>query len=138
MADVKCINGGVPLVPPRPPVAVSKVTKPAKSPAKNKAKKPTFDVGSALHLVISAIKEHNVKVPIDSKLLGWYESRYMDLDGALCDVLDSLDNTVDNISNYVDAPILEWWKVHTDKERSKLREQALKKLTKRERKALGF
>ncbi len=61
-----------------------------------------------------------------------------DTAGALCDVLDLLQKDHPDAMAAVGAPVLKWWKEHTAREQSRLKEEALAKLSPRERKALGF
>jgi hypothetical protein len=60
-----------------------------------------------------------------------------DVEGALCDVLSTIEDRYPHLLRDVDACVIHWWQTHEKLEQKKIREEALKKLTPRERRALG-
>lgn len=66
------------------------------------------------------------------------EEDSFDVKGALCDVLTLLKNKGDDLIEDVDTETIIWWNRHKDEEIHILKEKALKKLTEREKEALGL
>lgn len=64
--------------------------------------------------------------------------KILDTDGALCDVLTMLEEKFPDAMCNLDRLTLAWWKQHEKAEQSKIKNEALAKLTQRERRALGL
>lgn len=61
-----------------------------------------------------------------------------DVEGALCDVLTLLEEKHIVAFYDVDPKVHDWWRDHESKEEERIKKEALAKLTKRERRALGL
>lgn len=62
--------------------------------------------------------------------------RSLNFTGALCDLMTIIDNH--DLVKFVDAEVVEWWKKHSVTEEQKIKEEALAKLTEREKRVLGL
>lgn len=62
----------------------------------------------------------------------------LDTNGALCDVLTMLEEKFPDAMCSLDRKTLAWWKQHEKAEESKTRAEALKKLSPKEKRALGI
>jgi hypothetical protein len=65
--------------------------------------------------------------------------RAFDVEGALCDVLTALESSLGaDALKHLDKKTLEWWYDHEDREKDRIKTEALAKLSPRERRALGL
>jgi hypothetical protein len=62
----------------------------------------------------------------------------LNIEGALCDVLSLLEDKKLLKTVGIPEDILEWWLWHQSREQSKTKKEALKKLTAKEKRALGL
>lgn len=65
-------------------------------------------------------------------------SKGFDVEGALCDVLTLLEDKHVMAFYDLDVKTVDWWRDHEDKEAERIKQEALKKLSPRERRALGL
>lgn len=65
---------------------------------------------------------------------------HFDFEGALCDVLSMLETSPGGQVQLtrVDKKVLEWWSDHEEREKDRIKAEALAKLSPRERRALGL
>lgn len=61
-----------------------------------------------------------------------------DTDGALCDLLTSLEDKKMLTQAAVPRAVLDWWEGHQSREKNKIRKEALSKLSTKEKRALGL
>lgn len=73
-----------------------------------------------------------------SKKIPAANSYSYDTSGALCDVLSLLEHKYPSVFAQIDKETIEWWKKHEREEQKKIREEALNKLTPREKRALNI
>ena len=59
-----------------------------------------------------------------------------DHEGALCDALNIIESA--GLLKSVDAEVREWWSDHEEREKDRIKAEALAKLSPRERRALGL
>lgn len=65
-------------------------------------------------------------------------AKLFDTSGALCDVLSLLEDKSPELLKSVDKKTLKWWKAHEKKELEKIKQEALNKLSEREKRILGL
>lgn len=61
-----------------------------------------------------------------------------DTSGALCDVLSLLEEKFPKAFKALDKRTIAWWRKHEKQEQEKIKQEALAKLTPREKRALGL
>lgn len=88
-------------------------------PSKRGEGLPDYDPQTAAALSLAHVEKYNVE-------------------GALCDLLSLLENQ--NLLHKVGVPedILDWWSTHQSKEKDKIKNEALAKLSDKEKRALGL
>jgi hypothetical protein len=66
------------------------------------------------------------------------KKKAFNVEGALCDVLTLLEDK--KLLGVAEVPqdILDWWNAHQSREQEKIKKEALAKLTKKEKRALGL
>ncbi len=58
------------------------------------------------------------------------------LSGSLCYALDIIENN--NLLHFIDKSIIDWWNNHTKLESARIKNEALAKLSEREKRVLGL
>lgn len=61
-----------------------------------------------------------------------------DVEGALCDILSSLEDKKTLNEAGISQEVMDWWEGHQSREKDKTKKEALAKLTAKEKRALGL
>lgn len=68
-----------------------------------------------------------------------FEQKFQfDYEGALCDLMSLIEERAPTIMSDVDPATVKIWKLHEKEEVEKIRQEAMQKLTARERRVLGL